>query len=235
MHPKGFLQKVKNFTEERKPTFWLMGEIIHGDYNIYVNDEMLDAVTNYECWKGIYSSHNDHNYFEINYAMKRQWGQGGLYQGKYLYNFIDNHDVNRIYTLLKEKENIYPVYTLLFTMPGLPSIYYGSEFGIEGDKNAGQGDYALRPALDIEKESNPDLIEHIKMLAEIRKSSDALKEGTYEEVQVKNETLVFARVFKDEYVIVALNSTDKEQHLYFDYRGESHDIVLPPHGSKILK
>ena len=89
-----------------------MGEIIHGDYNIYVNNDMLDAVTNYECWKGIYSSHNDHNYFEINYAMRRQWGDGGLYQGKYLYNFIDNHDVNRIYTLLKEKENIYPCYTL---------------------------------------------------------------------------------------------------------------------------
>lgn len=232
---RGFFKRLKSFTEQKKSSFWLMGEIIHGDYNIYVNEEMLDAVTNYECWKGIYSSHNDHNYFEINYAMKRQWGQGGLYSGKYLYNFVDNHDVNRIATLLKDKENIFPTYTLLFTMPGIPSIYYGSEFGIEGDKNAGDGDYALRPELEPEKLNNPDLIDHIKTLADIRKDSNPLKEGIYEEVQVRNETLVFARVLGDEYVIVALNNTPEKKPLSFDYRGQHYDIELAPHGSKILK
>jgi len=232
---RGFFKRLKSFTEQKKSSFWLMGEIIHGDYNIYVNEEMLDAVTNYECWKGIYSSHNDHNYFEINYAMKRQWGQGGLYSGKYLYNFVDNHDVNRIATLLKDKENIFPTYTLLFTMPGIPSIYYGSEFGIEGDKNAGDGDYALRPELELEKLNNPDLIDHIKTLADIRKDSNPLKEGIYEEVQVRNETLVFARVLGDEYVIVALNNTTEKKPLSFDYRGQHYDIELAPHGSKILK
>ncbi len=232
---RGFFKRLKAFTDNKKQSFWLMGEIIHGDYNIYVNEEMLDAVTNYECWKGIYSSHNDHNYFEINYAMKRQWGQGGLYVGKYLYNFVDNHDVNRIYTLLTEKENIYPVYTLLFTMPGIPSIYYGSEWGIEGDKKSGDGDYTLRPEIDINKMNNPDLIDHIKLLSEIRKSSPALQLGTYEEVQVRNETLVFARVYGDDYAIVALNSTAEKKPLSFDYRGQHFDIELPPHGSKILK
>lgn len=232
---RGFFKRLKAFTENKKQSFWLMGEIIHGDYNIYVNEEMLDAVTNYECWKGIYSSHNDHNYFEINYAMKRQWGQGGLYVGKYLYNFVDNHDVNRIYTLLTEKDNIYPVYTLLFTMPGIPSIYYGSEWGIEGDKKSGDGDYALRPEIDINKMNNPDLIDHIKTLSEIRKSSLALQLGTYEEVQVRNETLVFARVYGDDYAIVALNSTAEKKPLSFDYRGQHFDIELPPHGSKIIK
>ncbi len=232
---RDFFKRLKNFTQEKKSTFWLMGEIIHGDYNIYVNEEMLDAVTNYECWKGIYSSHNDHNYFEINYAMKRQWGQGGLYIGKYLYNFIDNHDVNRIATLLNDKENIYPVYTLLFTMPGIPSIYYGSEWAIEGDKKSGEGDYALRPEIDPKKMNNPDLIDHIKTLSQIRKDSMALKCGTYEEVQVKNETLVFARVYNDEYVIVALNNTKDSKHLAFDYRGQHFEIDLEPHGNKILK
>ena len=234
---RDFFNKLKNFTESQKADFWLMGEIIHGDYNIYVNENMLDAVTNYECWKGIYSSHNDHNYFEISYAMKRQWGQGGLYLGKYLYNFVDNHDVNRIATLLKAKENLYPVYTLLFTMPGIPSIYYGSEWGIEGDKNAGDGDYALRPEIDINtmKNKNPELVEHIRSLADIRKSSQAFKYGVYEEVQVKNETLVFARVYGDEYGLVALNSTEKTQNLQFDYRGEHYDVTLEPYGSKIWK
>ena len=232
---RGFFNRLKNFTEEKASNFWLMGEIIHGDYNIYVNENILDAVTNYECWKGIYSSHNDHNYFEINYAMKRQWGQGGLYVGKYLYNFIDNHDVNRIYNLLTDKANIYPVYTLLFTMPGIPSIYSGSEWAIEGDKKSGDGDYALRPEIDPAKMHNPDLIDHIKTLAAIRKNSNPLKQGVYEEVQVKNETLVFARVWNDEYVIVTLNNTAEEKQMNFDFRGQHFDFVLEPHGSKILK
>ena len=232
---RGFFKRLKNFTEQKKSSFWLMGEIIHGDYNIYVNEEMLDAVTNYECWKGIYSSHNDHNYFEINYAMKRQWGQGGLYAGKYLYNFIDNHDVNRIATLLTDEANIYPAYSLLFTMPGIPSIYYGSEWGINGDKKSGDGDYALRPAIDIKTMKNPDLIDHIKTLINLRKTLEPLKTGLYEEVQVRNETLVFARVLNDDFVIVALNNTSDTKHLSFDYRGQHFDVELPPHGSKLLK
>jgi glycosidase len=232
---RGFFKRLKNFTEQKKSSFWLMGEIIHGDYNIYVNEEMLDAVTNYECWKGIYSSHNDHNYFEINYAMKRQWGLGGLYAGKYLYNFIDNHDVNRIATLLTDEANIYPAYSLLFTMPGIPSIYYGSEWGIKGDKKSGDGDYALRPAIDIKTMKNPDLIDHIKTLIDLRKNLEPLKTGLYEEVQVRNETLVFARVLNDDFVIVALNNTADTKHLSFDYRGQHFDVELPPHGSKLLK
>lgn len=233
---RDFFKRLKGFTKSKKPDFWLMGEIIHGDYKQYANNEMLDSVTNYECWKGIYSSHNDHNYFEINYAMKRQWGQGGIYEGIYLYNFIDNHDVNRIASLLKEPDNIYPVYTLLFTMPGIPSIYYGSEWAIEGDKNKGQGDYALRPEIDINampKES--ELLDHISTLAETRKNSNALKYGKYEEVQVKNETLVFARALDNEYVIVALNNTNQNKELSFGYRGESFNFVLEPYCSKILR
>ena len=234
---RDFFKRLKSFTESKKHDFWLMGEIIHGDYNIYVNEEMLDSVTNYECWKGIYSSHNDHNYFEINYAMKRQWGQGGLYSGKYLYNFLDNHDVNRIATLLKNKGSIFTAYTLLFTMPGIPSIYYGSEWGIEGDKNAGDGDYALRPEIDIKKMENsyPDLIEHIRVLTDLRKTLDPLKYGRYQEIQVKNETLVFARVVDDDYVIVALNSMDKPMTLDFDYREQHFNVTLEPYGSKIWK
>ncbi|MCR4695234.1 MAG: alpha-amylase [Pseudobutyrivibrio sp.] len=234
---RDFFRRLKTFAEEKKSTFWLMGEIIHGDYNIYVNDDMLDAVTNYECWKGIYSSHNDHNYFEINYAMKRQWGQGGLYLGKYLYNFLDNHDVNRIYNLLKEKDNIYPCYTLLYTMPGVPSIYYGSEWAIEGDKNMGQGDWALRPEINPSDmmDNNPDLIDHIKTLGQVRKESKAIRYGIYQEVQVRNESLVFAREFEDEWAVVALNSTDNDIHLDFNYKEKNYQVDLGPHGSKIIK
>ena len=231
-----FFKKLRAYTKSKKEDFWLMGEIIHGDYTRYANGDMLDSVTNYECWKGIYSSHNDHNYFEINYAMRRQWGEGGIYKGINLYNFVDNHDVNRIYSLLREKEAIYPVYTLLFTMPGVPSIYYGSELAIEGEKNKNDvGDYPLRPALTVKDfGQNKDLQEHIALLAKTKKEKLALQRGIYEEVQVKNETLVFARVYNDEYAVVALNSTNNPVSLEFNYRGENYSVSLPAYGSKIF-
>ena len=84
----------------RKPGFWLMGEIIHGDYRRWAGGGPLDSVTNYECWKGLWSSLKDANYFEIAWALKRQFGEAGIYRDLRLYSFADNHDVDRAASLL---------------------------------------------------------------------------------------------------------------------------------------
>lgn len=230
-----FFKKLHGFCKNKKSDFWLMGEIIHGDYSRWANGDMMDSVTNYECWKGIYSSHNDHNYFEINYAMRRQWGQGGIYQKLHLYNFVDNHDVNRIASLLKEKDNLENVYTLLFTMPGVPSIYYGSEFPIEGEKNKGDvGDYPLRPALDIKSmPKNTALMEHIKTLSDIRRETKCFSYGPYDEVLVRNEYLIFGRSYEGENGLVALNCTSKPVHASCDYKGRHFDMEIPAYGARI--
>ena len=73
-----FFKQIRSFCKNKKSDFWLMGEIIHGDYKRWANPEMLDSVTNYECYKGLYSSHNDKNYFEINYSINRQSGDYGI-------------------------------------------------------------------------------------------------------------------------------------------------------------
>lgn len=150
---------------------------------------MLDSTTNYECRKGIYSSHNDKNYFEIAYSLNRQFGKDGIYRDLLLYNFLDNHDVSRIASLLKDKKNLKNVYTMLFTIPGIPSIYYGSEFGITAEKHSGyDGDDMIRQELDLNeliKDEN-ELIPHIKELALLKKNNKSLKEGKYKEVLVCN-------------------------------------------------
>ena len=128
----GFMEEMRRRTGEKKEDFWLMGEVIHGDYSRYIQDgqKMLHSVTNYELHKGIYSGHNDHNYFEIAHTIRREFEEnGGIYRGMKLYSFVDNHDVDRIYSKINVKEHIYPIYTLLYTLPGIPSIYYGSEWG----------------------------------------------------------------------------------------------------------
>ena len=66
-----------SFCRGLRPDFWLMGEVVHGDYRSWANPQMLDSVTNYECYKGLYSSLAEKNYFEIAYALNRQFGEGG--------------------------------------------------------------------------------------------------------------------------------------------------------------
>ena len=170
--------------------------------------------------------------------MKRQFGAGGLYQGICLYNFVDNHDVSRVANLLKRKENLENVYTLLYMMPGVPSIYYGSEWGIEGEKGQGMdADLPLRPELSLEEMQgrNTELIRHIQKLAECRKNSRAVRYGSYKEVLVKNEQLVFARREGEEYRIVALNLSEQEAELYFSYGGQEYQLQLAPFTSEILE
>ncbi|MDO4649451.1 MAG: alpha-amylase family glycosyl hydrolase [Eubacteriales bacterium] len=213
-----FMEEMRRYTNERKADFWLMGEVIHGDYSRYVKPHMLDSVTNYELHKGIYSGHNDHNYFEIAHTIRREFDQnGGIYRGMKLYSFVDNHDVDRIASKLKVPGHIYPVHTLLFTLPGIPSIYYGSEWGIPGRKEGGNDD-PLRPAVKLSEAlmhpDNPELLEWIQKLGKIRKENPALSMGSYQELLLTNRQYAFARILDDHGVIVAVNNDDKEVELW---------------------
>ena len=180
-----FMRSLRHFTTELKPDFALIGEVLFGDYNLIVNDEMLHSCTNYECYKGIYSSFNSMNMFEIAHSLHRQYGPDPwcIYRGKHLMNFVDNHDVTRLASILTNKEHIRPAYGLLMGMPGIPCLYYGSEWGEEGTK-APDNDYALRPCFDAPKPN--DLTEFIEKLIAIRQSSDGLCNGGYRNVVLTN-------------------------------------------------
>lgn len=199
-----FLRQLRAFCNTLKPEFLLLGETLFGDYNQLVNDEMLHSCTNYECYKGIYSSLNELNFFEISYSLNRQFGPENwtLYRGKHLLSFVDNHDVSRIASILREKKHLPLAYALLFGMPGIPCIYYGSEWGALGDKQS--GDDALRPA--FERPEPNELTAWVSRLAHLRVRSRALCEGGYRNVHVTNRQLVFERVCEGERVLVAMNA-----------------------------
>jgi len=204
-----FLRALNVFTKSRRPDFWLMGEVVHGDYRQWVKDDMLDSVTNYAAYKGLFSSLVDSNYFEIAYTLDQQFGEGGIYRNLALYNFVDNHDVDRVASKLKDPAHLYPLYLLLFTMPGIPSIYYGSEWGIEGEKT-GWSDGPLRPALELGSFAHAapqhDLPGVIHRLAELRQHSAAIRQGGYQQLHVDHQQLAFMRDFEAERVVVVLNS-----------------------------
>jgi cyclomaltodextrinase len=223
-----FLQELSAFCKRLRPDFWLMGEIVHGDYRRWVKPGMLDSVTNYECYKGLYSSHVDANYFEIAWSLNRQFGAEGLYRNMPLYNFADNHDVNRVASFLSDPAHLEPLYSILFCMPGIPSIYYGSEWGIEGKKNG--SDRPLRPSLDLatlRRESpHPGLFTLIQRLSQIRRASPALRFGDYAQIHVASRQLAFLRIAPEQSALVVINA---------DSRPISLDLAVPRLGNGPLR
>ena len=188
-----FMRALRDVANTVKPEFWLMGEVIHGDYSRWANAQTLNSVTNYQLHKALYSAHNDHNYFEIAHTVKRHLDMG-MGSRVRLYSFVDNHDVERIYTKLRDKAHFLPVHVLLYTLPGIPSLYYGSEFGIEGRKER-WSDASLRPCLDLAAlKSQPNAcLEIISALGRVYNSESALWYGDYRELQLTTTKYAFGR------------------------------------------
>lgn len=221
---KDFLKRLRKFCDSLKPEFFLVGETLHGDYNQIMNSEMLDSVTNYECYKGLYSSFNSLNMFEIIHSLLRQFGEENwtLYKGKHLLSFVDNHDVSRIGSLLTDKKHLPLIYALLFGMPGIPCIYYGSEWGAEGDKQ--KGDDVLRPSFE-EPQSN-ELTKWISKCAKAHTESEALCYGSFKSLVLTNKQVIFERSYKDKRVLVAINADSEIYIAHFNANaGRAKDLI----------
>lgn len=210
-----FMKEMRALANEIKPDFWLMGEVIHGDYSRWVNPDMLHSVTNYELHKGLYSGHNDHNYFEIAHTVRRLFDRnGGIVKGGRLYTFVENHDVNRLIDKVKEPDHMKNIYLLSYTLPGIPSIYYGGEFRLHGVQANGSDD-AIRPALTLEDyaalaEKEEDFVSYLALLGRAKAELPALTGGIYEERLLTNRQYAFARCCEGQTVLAAVNNDDKE-------------------------
>lgn len=209
-----FLKRLRRFCDSKKEEFFLVGETLHGDYNQIMNDEMLHSVTNYECYKGLYSSFNSMNMFEINHSLLRQFGPENwtLYKGKHLLSFVDNHDVTRVASILTNEKHLPLIYTLAFGMPGIPCVYYGSEWGAKAKKE--EGDPALRACFDAPVEN--ELSAYISRLAKIKKASDALNYGSFRSVLLTNKQCIFERKTDNERIYVAINADEAPFDAHFD-------------------
>ncbi len=245
--PPWFMELLRRTVNAEKNDFYLVGEVIHcGNFQSNISPDRLDSITNYECYKGMISAFNSDNLFEIEHSLTRLFSDQpwALYTGKRMLNFVDNHDVIRAFTALKNKNNLLNLYTLLFTIPGVPCIYYGSEFGAEGDK--GDNDHHLRPCIDsLDKFAHSELAAHIRKLAEIRTQSRALAYGSYRKATLQNKNMSFIRECDGEKLIVAINIGDTDctvrveeaegVDLLTGQVRNLNDIYLPPHSACIYK
>ncbi|MDO4317402.1 MAG: alpha-amylase family glycosyl hydrolase [Lachnospiraceae bacterium] len=214
-----FVRRLRSFCDGEKPEFWLCGEMLHGDYNRLMNDQMLHSVTNYECYKGLYSAFNSYNLFEIVHSLLRQFGPEPwtLYKGKHLLAFADNHDVTRVASILTNPQHLPLVYGMLFGMPGIPCVYYGSEWGMKGEK--AQGDAALRP--EVRQPEENELTRWIGTLAAAHRGSRALCYGTFRSLVLTNRQCVFERAADGERVLVCVNAEENDFDARFSCGADS--------------
>ena len=221
---ENFVRRLRSFTDGLKEDFYLLGEMLHGDYNRMVNDAMLHSATNYECYKGLYSSFNSMNLFEIVHSLLRQFGPENwtLYKGKHMLSFVDNHDVTRVASILNNEKHLPLIYALCFGMPGIPCVYYGSEWGAKAEKS--QGDPALRACFEAPVFN--ELSEWISRLAEAKKHSKALNYGDFRSVVLTNRQCIFERKTEGERVLVAINADDQPYIAHFDAGcGQAVDLI----------
>ena len=186
------------------------------------------------------------NMFEIVHSLLRQFGPENwtLYKGKHLLSFVDNHDVTRVASILTNEAHLPLIYALMFGMPGIPCVYYGSEWGAKADKS--QGDPALRASFDAPEENG--LTEWIAMLSEAKKKSKALNYGAFRSVLLTNRQCIFERAAEGERVLVAINADEQPFTAHFDagcgravdlITGKEHDFgggsTLPGHSAFFWK
>ena len=209
-----FVRRLRSFCEGLKPDFFLLGEMLHGDYNRLVGDGMLHSATNYECYKGLFSSFNSMNMFEIMHSLNRQFGPENwtIYRGKHMLSFVDNHDVSRIASNLVNEHHLPLIYAMCFGMPGIPCVYYGSEWGAKGAKK--DGDPGLRPCFDKPLEN--ELTDYISRLSGIRKGSKSFNYGEFRTVLLTNKQCIFERKTEGERILVAINADQEAFHAHFD-------------------
>ena len=241
-----FVRRLRQFADSKKQDFFMVGEMLHGDYKVLVNDTMLHSATNYECYKGLHSSFNSMNMFEIIHSLMRQFGpeEWTLYKGKHLLSFVDNHDVSRIASIIQNPAHLPLIYALTYGMPGIPCVYYGSEWGTKGEKH--NGDPSLR--LSYENPEWNELTDFIAKLSEAKKHSKALNYGSFRSVLLTNKQCIFERKTEGERVLVAINADGEDYYAHFNAEcgravdlitGEDHDFgggsKLPPYTARFWK
>ncbi|GAA1556115.1 alpha-amylase family protein [Kribbella sancticallisti] len=246
--PAGFWRGVLEQVRAQYPEAWFFGEVIHGDYAGYAEESGLDSITQYELWKAIWSSLNDGNFFELEYALKRH---DDLLDTFVPQTFVGNHDVTRIATQLEDERHLGHAFAILFAVAGIPSIYYGDEQAFRGLKEDREGgDDAIRPAFpatpaDLAPDGWPTYRLHQRLISVRRRNAWLVRARTTVD-HLTNQAIALHSHDGENHLLVLLNLADEPHHFPLDLTGytlEAHPentppptdpTVVPPHNWYVL-
>jgi len=208
--PESFWAQVLPRVRQSHPQAWFVAEVIHGDYSAFVAQSGVDSVTQYELWKAIWSSLNDGNCHELDWAMQRHNGFLDRFSPM---TFVGNHDVTRIASQLQRAEHLSHALVLQFTVGGVPSVYAGDEFAYQGVKeDRAGGDDAVRPEFhnpptDLDGPAR-DIANLHRYLIGLRRRHPWLYEARTSALRLENRFLAYETRHGDNVLIVALNLDD---------------------------
>lgn len=250
--PESFWARVLPGVREAHPEAWFVAEVIHGDYSAFVEASGVDSVTQYELWKAIWSSLNDGNFHELDWALQRH----NAFQDTFApLTFVGNHDVTRIASRLERPEHIGHALVLLFTTGGVPSVYAGDELAYRGIKeDRPGGDDAVRPEFasaptDLAAQAT-DALNLYRHLIGLRRRHPWLHAARTAALHLDNRGYVYETRDGDHALVVALNVDDGPMPLpVAELLGRPAEILagagapppevvshteVPPHGWLIL-
>jgi len=219
--PAGFWAKVLPAVRGSHPGAWFLGEMIHGDYAAYAAESGLDAITQYELWKAIWSSLNDRNFFELAWALGRH---NQILDGVMPQTFTGNHDVTRLASQLTDERHLGHALAVLMTTGGVPSIYYGDEQAFRGVKEQREGgDDEIRPAFPASPDELPPggwpAYRLHQRLIGFRRRHPWLVGARTTVPHLASQTMAVRAAADDDEVLVLLNTSDDAFRFPVDVTG----------------
>ena len=169
-----FLKRMRHHLKKIKPDIYLLGEIWH-DASQWLSGDEYDSVMNYPLMSGI------HDYFldgsmdrdEFEYMVNRCYTMYMQQCNNVLFNLLDSHDTERLMNRFHDLDMFYQQLAVLFTLPGSPCIYYGTEIAMEGgfDPDCRR----CMPWEEIEAGKYQERISQMQALIRLRKTEEAFK------------------------------------------------------------
>jgi glycosidase len=246
--PQRFWASVLPRVRDSNPDAWCLGELIHGDYAAVVAEARFDSATQYELWKAMWSSLNDGNFYELDWALQRH----NTFLASFApLTFIGNHDVTRIASQLENPDHVALALAIQMTVGGIPSVYAGDEFGYRGVKEERfGGDDAVRPEFGSPPvpvdERGAQLWSLHQYLIGLRRRHSWLRAASTTALRLDNRHYVYQTRCGDEALIVALNIDDAPLEVGVSRaeviagsaappREVIDAVVVEPHGWRILR
>jgi glycosidase len=208
--PERFWAQVLPRVRQAFGDAWFVGEVLHGDYSAQVREAGFDSVTQYELWKAIWSSLNDANFHELDWALVRH---NEFLDDFVPMTFVGNHDVTRIASRLDNTRHLEHALVILLTTGGTPSVYAGDESGYRGVKEERVGgDDAVRPEFTAPlmgvDELGHDVFRLHRYLIGLRRRYPWLHTARTSPLRLANTQYVYATRNGADVLLVALNVDD---------------------------
>lgn len=215
-----FCKELRTHLKAIKPDIYILGEIWH-DAMPWLRGDEFDAVMNYPLAESIKDFWIDKSLTneDFEYTINRCYTGYMQQTNDVLFNLLDSHDTKRLRSDVKNLDEYFQQLAVLFTMPGSPCIYYGTEIAMEGgyDPDCRR----CMPWEEIDAGVYDERIQIVRSLLQLRRTEPLLRDRNFHFPNKINRSRVieFNKMgWMDNYVEVIINC--EEEDIEIEREGE---------------